>query len=50
LRAGDLNLRRGVDTFPDPQMCFPVIARKFPVQLKIFPVPILREFVTNLLN
>jgi hypothetical protein len=25
-----VNLRRGVDTFPDPQMRFPVIARKIP--------------------
>jgi len=35
---------KAVETFPDPQMCFPVIARKFPVRLKKFPVPSLREF------
>jgi hypothetical protein len=33
-----------VESFPDPQMRFPVIANKFPVRLKNFPVPSLREF------
>jgi hypothetical protein len=45
-----VNLRRGVDTFPDPQMRFPVIARKIPDTPIKFPVPALREFVTNPLN
>ena len=33
-----------MDAYPDPQMRFPVIARNFPVRLKKFPVPSLREF------
>ncbi len=48
--APDLNLRQGVDPLPDPQMRFPVIARKFPVRLNNFPVPWVREFAEIVLK
>ncbi len=45
---GILTCGKAFKTFPDPQMHFPVIAKKFPVPLKKFPVPLRREFAQKL--